>query len=79
MSFRGLGNVARQDEAVTRASSMTCSWLASMGLKKGTKGRKKGPRHGKRHVASRNHGGRGMTGPACGVISLTLRTRTRRC
>lgn len=30
--------------------------------------REKGPRHGKRHVASLNHGDRSMTGPACGAI-----------
>lgn len=29
---------------------------------------KKGPRHGKRHVASLNHGDRSMTGPACGAM-----------
>lgn len=38
------------------------------GTEKGVKRKRKGPRHGKRHVASLNHGNRSMTGPACGAM-----------
>lgn len=59
----GLSDVARQGEAVSRASPMTCVRLAC------EERYKKGTRHAKRHVASLNHGHRSMTGSACGVIT----------
>lgn len=59
-----LGEVAQQDEAVSSASHERAPYGTKSKARRG-----KGPRHGKRHVASLNHGDRSMTGPACGAIN----------
>lgn len=58
----GLGDVVQQDEAVSRAAHDVHRPVRKK------EGVEKGPRHGKCHVASLNHGDRSMTGPACGAI-----------
>lgn len=58
----GLSDVVQQDEAVSRASHDVRRPVRKRGREE------KGPRHGKRHVASLNHGDRSMTAAACGAI-----------